>query len=253
LESRGSGDSGGRDAAKKETAKKPDTDAQSGKQASEGKQQGASAEPEGAGRAKADPRASEKAALQKQLDAARELRLQIFKEIQEASKPGKDQPSKAEREKLQREGRKAAEEAENLRRKLADLETTPYGKARAYSYSDAAERDVVNRSRGSDEMSGAKVNEPSIDHVVPIAEIVEFEGWNELTPQDQQEILSRRDNLRMMEKSLNSSKGLKRWSNWEAGRRAYGEEVWNRMVETENSLRQSIREEIKERVRRRRQ
>jgi hypothetical protein len=236
FQSGGSGD-GGREAPKKKAPKATEAD-----QSTQGDQ-----EP-----AKADPRATEKANLQKQLDAARERRLQVFTEIEEASRPGEQQPSKAEREELQREGRQAAAEAEKLRKKLADLETTLYGKARTYSYSDAAERDVLSRSRGLDEMSGTKVKEPSIDHVVPIAEIVEFDGWSELAPEDQQQILSRRDNLRMMEKSLNSSKGQKRWANWEAGRRAYGQEVWSRMVETENALRQAIRDDIKERVSRRR-
>jgi hypothetical protein len=207
----------------------------------------------GGGEAKpADPKAAEKARLQKKLAEVRERNLQIYSELNEAARPSKQPRTAEERAVSQHEVDEAIKEAEVLRKQLADLETTPYGKARVYSYSDASANEIIRRARGLDEASGARVNEPSIDHVVPIEEIVEIEGWNELVLEDQQAILSRTDNLRLMEKRLNSSKGAKRWADWEAGRLFYRDEVWSRMVQIENSLRLSIREDIKFRARQRR-
>ena len=42
---------------------------------------------------KSDPRAAQKASLQKRIDASLERRLHIFSEIEEASRPGKQQPT----------------------------------------------------------------------------------------------------------------------------------------------------------------
>jgi hypothetical protein len=65
-------------------------------------------------------------------------------------------------------------------------------------------------------------------------------------------VVSRHDNLRLMEKARNSSKGGKSWENWEAGRRLYGEQRWQQMVNEERSLRPKIREDITNRAARNR-
>ena len=88
----------------------------------------------------------------------------------------------------------------------------------------------------------------TIDHIVPIEEIVQMDRWNDLSPSDQQAVLSRLDNLKLMERALNSSKGSKRWVNWREGRRVYGETVWNEMVAREGQLRVLIQEDIKARA-----
>jgi hypothetical protein len=202
--------------------------------------------------AKAAANAAAKARLQSQIDDLRSLRLQIFGEIEEASRPAKARPTAAERAQLENQARNVLQEEAKLQKALADLETTQYGKARAYSYSDAAAREVLSRSHGLDEMSGKKPQEPSIDHVVSIERMSGFEDFDNLTPEDLYAELSEPDNLRLMEKSLNSSRGSKRWANWEFGRRFYGETVWNKMMLTENALEIRIRQRIKWRVQQRR-
>lgn len=133
---------------------------------------------------------------------------------------------------------------EDLRTKRADLEVTPLGKARAYSHSGKADAAVRTRAKGVDEVSGHVLKEPSVDHVVPIDEMVLMDGWDDLALSDQRAILSRLDNLKLMEKSLNSSKGARRWENWPAGKRHYPDK-YDAMVTLERDLRGKIQEQIK--------
>jgi hypothetical protein len=199
-----------------------------------------------------DPRAAAKSRVLTQIDDARSRKIQLFSEIDEAGRRGRQPMSAEERVELAKEkaelarqvGR-ASEVQTELQAKLAELQVDPYQRARAFSFSDAAARDVISRARGLDEMSGKPIQDPTIDHIVPIDEIVQFEGFQEMPWSEQQTILSRLDNLRLMERGLNSSKGSKRWANWDAGRRAYGEAVWKAMVELEGRLRLSIQEEIR--------
>jgi hypothetical protein len=202
-----------------------------------------------------DPKAAAKSRLLSQIAKAKERKTQIYSDIEEAVQRGKQRLSTEDRAELKGEkadlareiGQVSLEEAK-LQKLLADLEISPYERARAYSFSDAAARDVISRARGLDEMSGKPIGEPSIDHIVPVEEIAGFEGFDRLYPDDAQAVLSRLDNLRLMEKALNSSKGSKRWANWENGRRAYGEAVWKAMVELEGQLRRLIQDDIKARA-----
>ncbi|WP_217994940.1 DUF4157 domain-containing protein [Methylogaea oryzae] len=202
-----------------------------------------------------DPKVAAKNRVLSQIADNQALKTQIYSEIQEAVQRGKQRLAPEERTALDRQKAQLAKEAENaakegteLQKQLAELEVSPYQKARAYSFSDAAAKEVIRRARGLDEMSGKKAQEPSIDHIVPIEEIVEFERYNDLFWDDQQAVLSRVDNLRLMEKVLNSSKGSRRWANWREGLRAYGKEVWEKMVQTEGELRRLIQEDIKARA-----
>jgi hypothetical protein len=209
-------------------------------------------------------KASAKKALKSQIDDKKELQLRILEEIEEVNQslkgldPAKRAEQLAKRDKLRHERDAAIADRERLQKQLDELEITPYGRARAFSYSDAAASEVVSRARKVvdtpegkklalvDEMSGTPIKEPSIDHVVPIDEMVHMDGWNQLRPHQQQELLSRVDNLRLMEKGLNSAKRNKRWADWPAGRRKYGEKVWREMVEKEKELRKAIQIRINE-------
>jgi len=191
-----------------------------------------------------DPNAAKKARLFDRIDEVKALKLQIYREIQKASVPGKLQPSPQERAELANEAKKAIEMELRLQKELSELEITSYQKARAYSYSDAAANEVVRRARGLDELSGKKLNDPSIDHIISVDRMVSLEGWSDLSWENQKFMLSRTYNLVMMEKSLNSSKGNKRFANWDEGRRAYGDKVWDRMVKKENELERLIQTEI---------
>jgi hypothetical protein len=221
--------------------------------------------------AKAEARARQKAArastqraLGKQIDNAKEQELWLRVEIDKAERsatrrrdPGKRAAAKAHQKELTDQLNKQIEARQALQKQLDDLAVTPYDRARAFSYSDAAANDVLARARKTidapggqksvavvDEMSGLPVREPSIDHIVPVDEMVRMDGWDNLRPHQQREILSWTDNLRMMEKKLNSSKRDQPWARWKAGRRHYGKEVWEKMVQEEARLRKAIQDRI---------
>ncbi len=189
--------------------------------------------------------------VQQQIEAKRDTQLAIYQDIEEATKSGQRRMSDTERavvtkekDELAREARQTIAEKTGLQKRLEDLEISPYERARAYSYSDDAAREVVARGGGLDEMSGKVLREPSIDHLVPVDDIVLMKGYTELPWAKQQLVLSRTDNLRLMEKGANSSKGAKRWSKWPEGRRIYGDKVWRAMVTEEGRMRRLIEEQI---------
>jgi hypothetical protein len=204
--------------------------------------------------------------LQKQVDRSKELELQLRIELDAIEQRAKQRLDRADRaaldaEKLERSSQinTQIEKRSVLQKQLDDLATTPYDRARAFSYSDSAATEVVGRARKPidahggqkklavvDEMSGRPIKNPSIDHVVPVDEMVLMEGWDRLRPHQQRELLSRTDNLRMMEKGANSSKGNKSWAKWPQGKRIYGEKVWKEMVEEEARLRKTIQGRINE-------
>lgn len=202
---------------------------------------------------------ADKQNMEKRIDDVKDRKIQIRSEIEEATQRGKQRLSREQRAALDQEkaalGREyqLAIEKENRLQQLYDqLGISQYARARAFSYSDTAGKEVFRRSSGLDEMSGKKPSMPSIDHVVSIAEMSTFEGFDDLHPDDLKAVLSRTDNLRLMEKDLNSSKVQKRWANWTEGRRFYGEAVWQKMVELERRLSVLIQDDIKTRVAKRR-
>jgi hypothetical protein len=195
------------------------------------------------------------------------MELRISDEIDEIKRPPKQRLNEAERAEREAEEKalrnslelKQAERADLLE-KFNELDVTPYDRARAFSYSPASGQEVSVRARKVveeipgqpkklslvDEMSGKPIKEPSIDHIVPVKAIVEMKGYNKLTTLEQQALLSRADNLRMMEKGANSAKGAKGWAKWPDGRRIYGEKVWREMVVEEVRLRRVLEEKISE-------
>lgn len=210
----------------------------------------------------ADPQARAKELLQVKIDTARGLVNQLYAEIAELERQGKQPQMKAQRDQLAQQRATLANQAklqlaelERLNAAYNALEVTPYERARAYSYSAAAAREVFQRAQVVntalnevelvDEYSGKPIEDPSIDHLVSVQAIVEMEGYEKLRPNEWKEILSRRDNLRLMEEVNNSSKGSQRWADWETGRRIYGEKVWKEMVALEKEVRAKIQAEIK--------
>ena len=210
----------------------------------------------------ADPQARAKELLQVKIDTARGLVNQLYAEIAELERQGKQPQMKAQRDQLAQQRATLANQAklqlaelEGLNAAYNALEVTPYERARAYSYSAAAAREVFQRAQVVntalnevelvDEYSGKPIEDPSIDHLVSVQAIVEMEGYEKLRPNEWKEILSRRDNLRLMEEVNNSSKGSQRWADWETGRRIYGEKVWKEMVALEKEVRAKIQAEIK--------
>ena len=194
-----------------------------------GKQKGTSTPPA------TDPNVAAKATVLKQIEENRSLKAQIMEELRELGTKKHNY--------VDEEGRKLADlrnelvnqlvnvvkkEAE-FGQKLSKLGVSLYERARGYSYSSEAGKHVTTRARGLDEVSGKKLKFPSIDHTVSIKEIVEMKGYNKLLERDQNTILSMVENLRMMESDLNSSKGNKRWADWDFGRKYYGEAAWKKI------------------------
>ncbi len=107
--------------------------------------------------------------------------------------------------------------------------------------SGEARRTVIDRARGLDEVSRKPLVEPSIDHLVAIAEIVEMDGWNDNSPASQRAILSDIENLTAMEKRFNSSKGERRWVDWKAGRTHYGDVAVEAKIAEEGRVRESLK------------
>jgi len=184
------------------------------------------------------------------LEEARGRRTKILNDIIENRERAKGKPPAeraeldAEWKSLQNELENAGKEVRDLQAKFADFELTPYERARAYSMSDKAWTETMERASGLDEYSGKRPDAVSVDHVVSVREISEMAGFDQLHPDDWKQVLSFRKNLKAMDSELNSSKGGKRWADWEAGRRAYGEKIWKEMVELETDLRGQLQAEI---------
>lgn len=215
-----------------------------------------------------DPKAERVAAEKERLiDEIREKRKTLTRIYTEIALLKKRQPRgvakraeiDAEKEALAREARgKVIPEMNTLLEALDKVEVTNYMRARAYSYSDEAEAAVIdrativdkveNRVKLVDEYSGKEIEDASIDHIVSIEEMSRMEGFDQLSPEDWKAVVSRVDNLRMMEIDLNSSKGSRRWEDWKTGRRIYGEKVWNEMVNLERILREDLAKDIKARA-----
>jgi Domain of unknown function (DUF4157) len=194
-----------------------------------------------------------------EIDDVKELKTQFLVEIDEANRRLKQRLSdsqraelKSKRDDLARQYGILTDNQNKLQRQYEELEISQYERARSISYSDTAAKEVFGRSGGLDEMSGKKPAKPSIDHVVSIEEMSSYEGFDDLVREDLRDVLSRTDNLRLMEKDINSKKGIKRWRDWPEGRRFYGEVKWQQMVELESRLRTLIQEDIKARVAKRR-
>ena len=95
-------------------------------------------------------------------------------------------------------------------------------------------------------MSGKKINEPSIDHIVPVDDIVNLRGYDRLLPGEQRILLSNQRNLVLMEKRANSSKGSKSWAKWKESRNFYDAEISQRMITLESTLRLELQGAIVE-------
>jgi hypothetical protein len=233
-----------RDAKAKELREKPENQAKKNEPAKEKSVEDIKAE-------KKAQRAAQQKGVETALENNRERQLRIYTELEQANqalkRPMSDKARsalEAKKNELIREANKNLEARQAHETTLADLEITAYDRARAYSYSDSASKSVAKRAAGLDEMSKKPIREPSIDHVVPVDEIVNFKGYDRLFPEEQRLLLSNERNLRMMEKELNSSKGSKSWAKWKAAERHYGETVVKQMIELEAVLRQELKGSI---------
>jgi hypothetical protein len=157
---------------------------------------------------------------------------------------------KAKLEKLVDEFKRYYELKQKRLAELAALKVDPIVLLRAFSYSTESGITVVRRANGWDEYSllpggpGQKVKKPSIDHLVSVDTISRMDKFWNLHLDDQKAILSLEYNLFLMEGEKNSSKGMKRTSDWEAAKRLYSEEQWKAMVTMERDIKARIQAEI---------
>ena len=245
LETRGSGSSGEKKPKAPADVKDPEAKPAAGKA-----EEGAGEKPE------KTPKEVLQAAKDRKLGEITEKQIlleTIYAEIAEAVEEGKQRLSDAERTTLRqkldglaREANLEGAEKDRLLRQFDNLSISPYERARAYSMSEQARKAVIDRAKARDELSN-KPADVTVDHIVPVNEIVEMEGWNELTWEQQKEILSDPDNLIGMDRGPNSSKSDLRWSEWKNGRRIYGDVVADRMIAREAQLRRMLQGKIKAR------
>ena len=127
---------------------------------------------------------------------------------------------------------------------------------RSKTPSDAALSLVKSRSGGRDEAFGSGLlRAASADHIVPFTEIIEMDDFGALELHEQIEVLNNADNLQYMSDLANSSKGNKRWQEWDSS--AYEtantrKDLRKEMIRREGELRQAIQDDISARVARRR-
>ena len=144
-------------------------------------------------------RASAQGALQSHIGDAKSLELQLRVELAKAEQRLKKPLDSAKRAKEEAKKQELINQLNNqidarnaLQKQLDDLAITPYMTAPARSrYSDSAANEIVGRAQKAidapggqkklaivDEMSGKPIKNPSIDHVVPVDDMVLMEGWD---------------------------------------------------------------------------
>jgi hypothetical protein len=183
----------------------------------------------------------------------KELRLRAAKDIAQVERSRASGPEKtAETNRLRQEIGKRNTRIDELEAQIKTLQADPRDALRAYSYSSEAEMKVTSRALGFDEYSkefsdgpAKKIKKPSMDHLLPVDEIFELDGFWDLYEEDQKAILSDTENLFMMEQSLNSSKGKSiDLTNWKEGRRYYGEQALGRLAKRQGEIRAKLQARI---------
>ncbi len=115
--------------------------------------------------------------------------------------------------------------------------------------------DVARLAKGEDKIGKFKVDltkdhiEP--DHLVAIRRITtdpKFRGFEELSWDDQLEIVNMPDNLKAMKGSFNSSKRDLPWGEWPQARQYYGSEIVIKMIAAEARVEKLIIDKIAEKL-----
>jgi hypothetical protein len=130
---------------------------------------------------------------------------------------------------------------------LAASQLTLYDRLRAAAPSPIA-RERALKGVLADEV-GALLTRPTgklqADHIVPVREIVDMDGFAELTWQQQKAIVDMKENLIAMDSAANASKGDRSWRSWKAASRFYEQASIDQMIAEEARVRELIRDAIK--------
>jgi hypothetical protein len=117
---------------------------------------------------------------------------------------------------------------------------------KAAKLAELARSDQVGVVRTFNPATGTMVLEA--DHIVPIREIVDMEGFAKLGREDQLAVRDLEKNLVMMDEAANASKGDRSWRAWPNARNFYDEATIQNMIKREDELRKLIRQEIDRRL-----
>ncbi|MGC4378120.1 T7SS effector LXG polymorphic toxin [Fictibacillus sp. Mic-4] len=101
-----------------------------------------------------------------------------------------------------------------------------------------------------DPVYGYEVKKFEADHIVSMKEITEMDGFDQLTKEQQIEVLNLEENFVGLGKSTNASKGAYSWSEW-AGHSKLGkvpDDVRKKMLELEEHARKALKKAIEERL-----
>ncbi|MET0649824.1 MAG: DUF4157 domain-containing protein [Pyrinomonadaceae bacterium] len=148
---------------------------------------------------------------------------------------------------------KVAEAAEA--RLIAQLrhEARPlYDKMRAASPRTKERRMVLGESRGLDAASGASPRSGNLDpdHIVPVREIVDMDGFARMDFDDQVEVVNDMKNFRAIDRQANNSRGDRTWAEWPQASKFYDAPALARMRKLEDELRGYLEKEIARRLKR---
>jgi hypothetical protein len=136
---------------------------------------------------------------------------------------------------------KQAKEDEQIRQSNLSL----YDKIRAATPSGKATELVLKRALGLDQYSGKPSPRLTVDHLVPVKDIVNMEGFDKLTWEQQKSVVDMADNLVAMDGPANSSKGSRSWSEWTQWSDYYTDpKIKNDMVARDAALRTKMQAEI---------
>lgn len=234
---------------------------------------------------KLQPALDEQARLRKELHTQEERyrkadsdRAGAQKELDRAQARGNRDGVIAAKQKLENIKARQAKISENIRanrdqlntadRAVRDLQTEVQVREREargittehYDYlrgrtpsSEIREKFAPDSAKGQpDPVYGKAMKEPSADHIVSMKEITQMEGFSRLTTEQQAKILNDPENFMVMEKSVNSSKQDKTWSEWE-GHPDFdphplpkNHPVRQKMIGEEARIRSQLRQKIKD-------
>jgi hypothetical protein len=147
-------------------------------------------------------------------------------------------------------------EIERAQNRLKELEEAAaraklslYDRLRAATPSGKA-RDRALRGATVDQVGPLKSPPTPLeaDHIVPVREVADMDGFADLPWKDQKEIVDMKENLIAMDGSANRSKLDRPWRSWPQASDYYGRSTIEAMVKREAEVRTLIQEEIKKRL-----
>ena len=137
-------------------------------------------------------------------------------------------------------------EQERLIAELKDLKRPLYDKLRAASPSERVRQQVLARAKGLDEVSGAAPLSKAldVDHIVPLSEIVQMNGFKDLPWEEQVKIVNDVRNLKAVDRSANRSRQALSWADDFPARKQYLQPALEKIVVDEAKARTALQEAI---------